>query len=68
MTDHSTRCYRTGKRPTSYRPSSRFGANTSHPAFAALFEQHLAEINALAENPAAPTFDNTVASFDAGRR
>jgi peptidyl-dipeptidase Dcp len=35
------------------------------PAFAVLFDQHLAEIDALATNPDAPTFDNTVAAFDA---
>jgi peptidyl-dipeptidase Dcp len=35
------------------------------PAFAAMFAEHLAEIDALVAHPAAPTFDNTVAAFDA---
>jgi peptidyl-dipeptidase Dcp len=35
------------------------------PAFTTVFAEHLAEIDALVANPAAPTFDNTVAAFDA---
>jgi peptidyl-dipeptidase Dcp len=35
------------------------------PAFAVLFDQHLKEIDAIATNADAPTFDNTVAAFDA---
>ncbi|QYD71439.1 M3 family metallopeptidase [Paraburkholderia edwinii] len=35
------------------------------PAFAVLFDRHLKEIDAIATNADAPTFDNTVAAFDA---
>ncbi|APR39524.1 M3 family metallopeptidase [Paraburkholderia sp. SOS3] len=35
------------------------------PAFAVLFDEHLNEIDAIATNADAPTFDNTVAAFDA---
>jgi peptidyl-dipeptidase Dcp len=35
------------------------------PAFAVLFDRHLSEIDAIATNAEAPTFDNTVAAFDA---
>ncbi|WP_206996341.1 M3 family metallopeptidase [Trinickia mobilis] len=35
------------------------------PAFTTLFAEHLAEIDALATHSAPPTFDNTVAAFDA---
>ena len=35
------------------------------PAFAVLFDRHLKEIDAIATNAEAPTFDNTVAAFDA---
>ncbi len=35
------------------------------PAFAVAFAAHLAEIDALAADPAPPTFENTVVAFDA---
>ncbi|MBB5193368.1 peptidyl-dipeptidase Dcp [Silvimonas terrae] len=35
------------------------------PAFDTLFAEHLAEIDAIAANPAAPDFANTLAAFDA---
>ncbi len=39
------------------------------PAFAVLFAEHLAEVDALAAQSEAPTFENTVAAFDrAGRK
>jgi peptidyl-dipeptidase Dcp len=35
------------------------------PAFVVLFEEHLTKIDALANDSVAPTFENTVAVFDA---
>jgi peptidyl-dipeptidase Dcp len=46
-------------------PFEQIRAEHFAPAFAVLFDRHLAEIDALATNPDAPTFDNTVAAFDA---
>ena len=65
MTDHSNPLLQDWQTPYQLPPFEQIRCEHFAPAFAALFEQHLAEINALAENPAAPTFDNTVASFDA---
>ena len=36
------------------------------PAFNAGFEAHVAEINAIADNPEAPTFDNTIVAMEKG--
>jgi peptidyl-dipeptidase Dcp len=65
MTDHSNPLLQDWQAPYQLPPFEQIRCEHFAPAFAALFEQHLAEINALAENPAAPTFDNMVASFDA---
>src|SRR5258708_36249824 len=65
MTDRSNPLLQDWQTPYQLPPFEQIRCEHFAPAFAALFEQHLAEINALAENPAAPTFDNTVASFDA---
>src|SRR5260370_14889377 len=65
MTDDSNPLLQDWQTPYQLPPFEQIRCEHFAPAFAALFEQHLAEINALAENPAAPTFDNTVASFDA---
>ncbi|CAB3751898.1 M3 family metallopeptidase [Paraburkholderia humisilvae] len=46
-------------------PFAQIRAEHFAPAFAVLFDRHLAEIDALATHPQAPTFDNTVAAFDA---
>ncbi|SAL33255.1 M3 family metallopeptidase [Caballeronia humi] len=46
-------------------PFDEIRAEQFAPAFAEAFKQHLNEIDALADNPSAPTFDNTVAAFDA---
>ena len=65
MTDHSNPLLQDWQAPYQLPPFEQIRCEHFAPAFAALFEQHLAEINALAENPAAPTFDNTVAAFEA---
>jgi peptidyl-dipeptidase Dcp len=65
MTDHSNPLLQDWQTPYQLPPFEQIRCEHFAPAFAALFEQHLAEINALAENPAASTFDNTVAAFDA---
>jgi peptidyl-dipeptidase Dcp len=65
MTDHSNPLLQDWQTPYQLPPFEQIRCEHFAPAFATLFEQHLAEINALAENPAAPTFDNTVAAFDA---
>jgi peptidyl-dipeptidase Dcp len=38
------------------------------PAFAAALKAHRAEVDAIAANPAPPTFDNTIAAFDRSGR
>lgn len=65
MTDHSNPLLQDWETPYQLPPFEQIRCEHFAPAFAALFEQYLAEIDALAENPAAPTFDNTVAAFDA---
>ncbi|MFC0396845.1 M3 family metallopeptidase [Paraburkholderia rhizosphaerae] len=46
-------------------PFEQIRAEHFAPAFSVLFDRHLAEIDALATNTEAPTFENTVAAFDA---
>ena len=65
MTDHSNPLLQDWQTPYQLPPFAQIRYEHFAPAFAVLFKQHLAEIDALADNPAAPTFDNTVAAFDA---
>lgn len=65
MTDHSNPLLQDWQTPYQLPPFAQIRYEHFAPAFAVLFKQHLAEIDALAANPAAPTFDNTVAAFDA---
>ena len=65
MTDQSNPLLQDWQTPYQLPPFAQIRYEHFAPAFAVLFKQHLAEIDALADNPAAPTFDNTVAAFDA---
>ena len=65
MTDNRNPLLQDWQTPYQLPPFHQILPEHFAPAFAALFEQHLAEIDALADNQAAPTFDNTVAAFDA---
>src|SRR5258708_6305781 len=65
MTDHSNPLLQDWQTPYQLPPFEQIRFEHFVPAFAVLFEQHLAEIDALAGNPFAPSFDNTVAAFDA---
>ena len=49
-------------------PFGEFSADDFVPAFAVALSSHRDELNAIAQNPAAPTFENTLVAFDrAGR-
>jgi peptidyl-dipeptidase Dcp len=65
MTDHGNPLLRDWQEHYGLPPFEQIRVEHFAPAFAVLFEQHLAEIDALAENPSVPTFGNTVAAFDA---
>ncbi|MGA7816981.1 M3 family metallopeptidase [Caballeronia sp.] len=65
MTDNGNPLLQDWQTPYQLPPFQQIKPDHFASAFAVLFEQHLAEIDALADNPAAPTFDNTVAAFDA---
>ncbi|WP_323120096.1 M3 family metallopeptidase [Burkholderia alba] len=65
MTDHSNPLLQDWHTPYQLPPFEQIRPEHFAPAFAALFADHLAEIDALAADPAAPTFANTVAAFDA---
>jgi len=65
MTDSGNPLLQDWQTPYDLPPFEQIRAEHFAPAFAVLFEEHLAEIDALAANPAAPTFENTVAAFDA---
>jgi peptidyl-dipeptidase Dcp len=65
MTDHSNPLLQDWQTPYQLPPFARIEPGHFAPAFATLFVEHLAEIDALAANPDAPTFDNAVAAFDA---
>jgi peptidyl-dipeptidase Dcp len=65
MTDNGNPLLQDWQTPYQLPPFQQIQSEHFAPAFAVLFEQHLAEIDALADNQAAPTFDNTVAAFDA---
>jgi peptidyl-dipeptidase Dcp len=54
--------------PFGLPPFAEVRAEHFAPAFAQAMHEHLAELDAIANNAAAPTFENTVAAFDrAGR-
>jgi peptidyl-dipeptidase Dcp len=65
MTGHSNPLLQDWQTPYQLPPFGQLEPGHFAPAFAARFAEHLAEIDALVANPAAPTFDNTVAAFDA---
>jgi peptidyl-dipeptidase Dcp len=65
MTDHSNPLLQDWQTPYQLPPFEQIRAEHFAPAFATLSDEHLAELDALAGNPAAPTFENTVAAFDA---
>jgi peptidyl-dipeptidase Dcp len=65
MTDNGNPLLQDWQTPYQLPPFQQIKSEHFAPAFAVLFERHLAEIDALADNPATPTFDNTVAAFDA---
>lgn len=65
MTEPSNPLLQDWQTPYQLPPFAQINSEHFAPAFAASFAEHLAEIDALAANPAAPTFDNTVAAFDA---
>ena len=56
-----------GKRPTDCRRSA-VRAEHFTPAFDVALRQHIAEVEHIAASPQAPSFDNTVAAFDASGR
>ncbi|MGF6573872.1 peptidyl-dipeptidase Dcp [Paraburkholderia sp. GAS333] len=65
MTDHSNPLLRDWQTRYELPPFAQIQPEHFAPAFAELFIEHLAQIDALGANPDAPTFDNTVAAFDA---
>jgi len=54
--------------PYGLPPFEETRAEHFEPAFEAAFTQHLAEIDAIAADPQAPTFENTIAAFDRSGR
>jgi len=54
--------------PHGLPPFAEVRAEHFKPAFDAALAQHLADIDAIAASPQAPTFDNTVAAFDRSGR
>ncbi|HVE10985.1 MAG TPA: M3 family metallopeptidase [Paraburkholderia sp.] len=65
MNDRSNPLLQDWQTPYGLPPFAQILPEHFAPAFAVLCEQHLAEIDALASNPAAPDFANTAAAFDA---
>ncbi|WP_144143516.1 M3 family metallopeptidase [Paraburkholderia sp. BCC1884] len=65
MTDHSNPLLQDWQTAYQLPPFAEIKPEHFAPAFAESFAAHLAQIDALAANPAVPTFDNTVAAFDA---
>jgi peptidyl-dipeptidase Dcp len=65
MDDRSNPLLQDWQTPYGLPPFAQIRPEHFAPAFAALCEQHLAEIDALATDPAAPDFANTAAAFDA---
>ncbi|GGP22437.1 M3 family metallopeptidase [Silvimonas iriomotensis] len=65
MTTHSNPLLESWATPHQLPPFDLIRAEHFAPAFETLFAEHLAEIDAIAANPAAPDFANTAAAFDA---
>lgn len=65
MTDYSNPLLHDWHTPYQLPPFAQIRPEHFAPAFAVLFAEHLAEIDALAAHPDTPTFANTVAAFDA---
>ena len=65
MTESSNPLLQDWQTPYQLPPFAQIRPEHFIPAFTSLFAEHLAEIDALATNSAPPTFDNTVAAFDA---
>ncbi|MFM0597079.1 M3 family metallopeptidase [Paraburkholderia dilworthii] len=65
MTDHSNPLLQDWQTRYQLPPFAQIKPEHFAPAFAVVFAAHLAEIDALATHPAAPTFDNTAVAFDA---
>ncbi|WP_283147919.1 M3 family metallopeptidase [Silvimonas soli] len=65
MTTNSNPLLQDWDTPHQLPPFDLIRAEHFAPAFTALFAEHLAEIDAIAADPAAPTFANTAAAFDA---
>ncbi|PCE22509.1 peptidase M3 [Paraburkholderia acidicola] len=65
MTEHSNPLLQDWQTPYQLPPFAQIKPEHFAPAFVTLFAEHLAEIDALAAHPEAPTFENTVAAFDA---
>ncbi|KPC53712.1 M3 family metallopeptidase [Amantichitinum ursilacus] len=69
MTDLNNPLLQTWTTPWQIPPFAAIQPAHFAPAFATLFAEHLAEVDALANQSEAPTFENTVAAFDrAGRK
>jgi peptidyl-dipeptidase Dcp len=56
------------KTPYGLPPFSAVRAEHFTPAFDVALRQHIAEVEQIAANPEAPSFDNTVAAFDSSGR
>lgn len=54
--------------PYGLPPFESIQASDFEPAFGVALAQHLAEVQAIADNPASPTFDNTIAAVDRSGR
>ena len=54
--------------PFGLPPFAEIRAEHFAPAYAEAMREHLAELDAIADNAAAPTFENTVAAFDRAAR
>ncbi|TKC85980.1 M3 family metallopeptidase [Trinickia terrae] len=65
MTESSNPLLQDWHTPYQLPPFAQIKPEHFIPAFKTLFAEHLAQIDALAENPAAPTFENTAAALDA---
>ncbi|GGP28190.1 M3 family metallopeptidase [Silvimonas amylolytica] len=65
MTTHSNPLLQDWATPHQLPPFDLVRAEHFAPAFESLFAEHLAEIDAIAANSAAPDFANTAAAFDA---
>ena len=63
-----TRCLAPGRRRARRRPSQTIRPEHFRPAFELAMADHLAEIEAIAAAPQAPSFDNTIAALERSGR